>query len=210
MSEPKERFFAAKVLQSLLPPDTAKPGEVIPIRMAKGSRHARTKVGNFYDVSLFFQILDEAAQHDFPEEDKVTLKFAGQELATVPVVPGTGHIPGAPSVPDLKEKAGNEKAPMWLLPAKAFLMPVAYVLFLGASKYGAWNWRRGHKIKLSVYMSAMARHWTAVQDGEWIDPESGQPHIAHIAATCAIVLDAHMCGLLKNDMPNRKGEPRER
>ena len=71
---------------------------------------------------------------------------------------------------------------------------VAGVLFAaGAAKYGPWNWRSA-RINLSTYIAAIYRHTTAIADGEDID-ESGYPHAAHIAASCAIILDAakHEC-----------------
>jgi hypothetical protein len=99
-----------------------------------------------------------------------------------------------------KEAAGREKCPMQLLPPE-FLIQTANVMGAGASKYGAWNFR-DTPIKLSTYLGAMMRHLTAIADGEDID-ESGFPHIAHIGASCAILLDAAKHGKLIDDRPSK-------
>jgi hypothetical protein len=43
------------------------------------------------------------------------------------------------------------------------------------------------------------RHLNAWRDGEDVDPESGRSHIAHIAASCNILLDAEHCGTLQDE-----------
>ena len=70
----------------------------------------------------------------------------------------------------------------------------------GAIKYGAFNWRE-KDIRLSEYIGAIRRHTAALSDGEWIDPDSGLPHLAKILATAAIVLDADRAGTLIVDTP---------
>lgn len=55
---------------------------------------------------------------------------------------------------------------------------LAKVLTFGAEKYAAHNWRGG--IHYSRLLSAMLRHISAIQRGEYIDPESGLPHIHHV------------------------------
>ena len=97
-----------------------------------------------------------------------------------------------------KEAQGRKKCPMHLLPPE-FLIQTANVLGHGAAKYNPWNWRTA-PIKLSTYLAAIYRHTTAFADGEDID-ESGFPHAAHIAASCAIIIDAMKHGTLVDDRP---------
>lgn len=75
-----------------------------------------------------------------------------------------------------KHDAG--KAPLDLLSPLA-LTGTSRVLGFGAAKYAAHNWRRG--IAWSRIIGAVFRHLLAFMRGEDIDPESGLPHIDHVA-----------------------------
>lgn len=69
----------------------------------------------------------------------------------------------------------------------------------GADKYGRLNWRQD-KILMSTYKAAILRHLRAFFDEkEDIDPESGESHLAHIRACCAVVRDAQMHGTMIDD-----------
>lgn len=98
---------------------------------------------------------------------------------------------------DPKGAAGALKAPMWLLPAHS-LQQTAWVHKLGSEKYGPYNWRKT-SVCVTTYISAIMRHLDAWRDGEDNDPESGISHIAHVAASCNILLDAQHCGKLNDD-----------
>jgi hypothetical protein len=74
-------------------------------------------------------------------------------------------------------KFDKEKPRMDLLDPWA-LEGLAQVLTFGATKYAAHNWRNG--IEYSRLLAAMARHFSAIQRGEDIDPESGLPHVDHL------------------------------
>lgn len=109
-----------------------------------------------------------------------------------------GNITGSGyAANDPKGAAGALKAPMWLLPASA-LQQTAWVHGLGAAKYRAYNWRETG-VCASTYISAIMRHLDQWRDGEDIDKESGKSHIAHIAASCNILMDAQHCGKLVDD-----------
>tara|TARA_A100001037_G_scaffold287811_1_gene297746 strand:- start:407 stop:724 length:318 start_codon:yes stop_codon:yes gene_type:complete len=102
---------------------------------------------------------------------------------------------------DSKLSAVVGKVPLHLLPP-AFNREVAHALKHGADKYGPWNWREeGRRLLASTYIGAIRRHLDAWQDGEDIDPESGQAHLAHIAASVAILLDAQEHGTFEDDRP---------
>lgn len=94
--------------------------------------------------------------------------------------------------------ARNEKrVPLHLIPPIAEIA-MARVMELGATKYGAWNWR-DTPIGMSEYIGAIKRHTNAIAQCDDIDSESGQSHLAHIMATCAILLDANHHGTLIDD-----------
>jgi hypothetical protein len=92
------------------------------------------------------------------------------------------------------------KSRLELLP-RGPLADVARVMAHGADKYGERNWRID-QIMASTYEGSMMRHLFAWADGETFDPESGEHHLAHIAANCLIVMDAeqfHGCFLDNRD-----------
>ena len=90
------------------------------------------------------------------------------------------------------------KAPMELIPYKQ-LAPVARVLRTGASKYGIRNWRT-EPISASTYIGAIARHalveWA---EGGDTDKDSGEHPLAHVIASCLLVLDAIEHGTFVDD-----------
>jgi hypothetical protein len=96
-----------------------------------------------------------------------------------------------------KDAIASNKPPLALVPT-GLLIPLSRVMELGAKKYGLWNWR-ATKVRYSVYIHAAIRHILSAMDGEDLDPESGQPHIAHAAACVAILLDAASVGTLVDD-----------
>lgn len=74
----------------------------------------------------------------------------------------------------------------------------AWVHLLGADKYEPYNWRVNN-VSANTYIGAIFRHLNKWRDGEDIDAESGQPHLAHIAANCNILMDAQTSGTLDDD-----------
>ena len=98
-----------------------------------------------------------------------------------------------------KDALGTSKLPLDNLPLP-FMAETSLVLLSGALKYGAWNWR-ATGVRLSVYIAAAMRHLMALKEGQWLDPESGRPHAAHVSACMAIVLDADKMGKLERDHP---------
>jgi hypothetical protein len=97
-----------------------------------------------------------------------------------------------------KDLIGAKKAPLALVPP-ALLIETSRAMDNGAKKYGPYNWRSGAPVKMSVYCEAILRHVLALLDGEDSSLDSGVRHEAHIAACCAIILDARELGQLKDD-----------
>lgn len=98
---------------------------------------------------------------------------------------------------DPKGHAGSLKTPLGLIPPSA-MEQVAWAHKLGADKYGPWNWRKTG-VCASTYVNAILRHLNAWRDGEDLDPESGFSHLAHIACSCNILMDAAAVGKLQDD-----------
>lgn len=96
-----------------------------------------------------------------------------------------------------KDALGVKKPPLHLVPA-ALALWVSRIFGFSAVKYGPYNWRT-KKVLRSIYLDAIERHLLAMKDGQDIDDESALPHAAHIAANCAILLDAAALDCLIND-----------
>jgi len=104
--------------------------------------------------------------------------------------------------PDVKREAGLRKPQLVLMPPIAEEL-TCKVLGGGAIKYGPWNWRESG-VEVATYISAIKRHLAAIHRGEWLDAESGLPHMAHVAASACIVLDADEHGCLNRDVTQTK------
>lgn len=83
-----------------------------------------------------------------------------------------------------------------LIPGHA-LDEVARVYAFGAEKYDDHNWRKGYAWSLS--MDAMLRHANALKKGEWLDAESGLPHMAHAAFHCLSLLEWAAIGQIEQN-----------
>lgn len=103
---------------------------------------------------------------------------------------------------DPKKLEGAKKAPLHLLLPSAN-EATAKALALGADKYGPFNWR-DHKVCAMTYVGAIRRHLDAWMDGQTLDPESGTTHLAHIIASCSIMIDAEVFGTLVDDRPIKR------
>ncbi len=95
-------------------------------------------------------------------------------------------------------KHDSEKVRFDLVPVRA-LESVADVFTYGAvgkpnpdgtSGYGVGNWKQGKGFKWSRLIRPCFSHLTAFMRGENLDPESGKPHLAHLAC-CVLMLLEH-------------------
>ena len=72
----------------------------------------------------------------------------------------------------------------------------------GAAKYGRYNWR-DTSVTASVFYDAMNRHLSAWYNGEDFAQDSKINHLAHVMASCAILLDGDEHGVFNDDRDNR-------
>lgn len=93
-------------------------------------------------------------------------------------------------------KADSGK-PRLSLVEPAFIRGVGRILTFGAEKYDANNWKTLPPEELHRYKDAAMRHFLAYLDGELIDPESGQPHLDHLA--CNVMFLRYFEHQLKED-----------
>ncbi len=100
----------------------------------------------------------------------------------------TKPVPEKITLANPKQAYGDLKVPLHLVPPSASAY-IAQGLKEGARKYGAFNWRETN-VESMTYVGAALRHIAAYVDGETVDPESGNPHLAHAMASLAILVDA--------------------
>jgi hypothetical protein len=86
----------------------------------------------------------------------------------------------------MEGKKHDQDKPDWTLLPFRSLLPVIRVMQFGAGKYGRDNWRQVQDIKRR-YLAAAFRHLSAYSDGEKVDQESGESHLAH-AVCCLLFL----------------------
>lgn len=86
--------------------------------------------------------------------------------------------------------------PLFSLIEPKFALELAKVLTMGAEKYGPEDWKTTDNAHRR-YLDALHRHLNAFERGEMDDPESGQSHLAHVAAN-AMFLHWFACNP-KND-----------
>lgn len=73
-----------------------------------------------------------------------------------------------------------------LVPA-GIIRGIAAVRDFGVEKYhDPDNWKR---VEPERYRDAAYRHWLAYLDGETYDPESGLPHLWHMACNIAFLIE---------------------
>lgn len=92
-------------------------------------------------------------------------------------------------------KHDTEKPRMDLL-SEVAIEGLARVLTFGAKKYAADNWRKGMEWRRLI--GAAMRHLFAYSRGEDLDPESGLPHIDHLAC-CVMFLSEYQKRKLGTD-----------
>ena len=83
-----------------------------------------------------------------------------------------------------------------LMPPKE-LASVAAVYGFGAKKYADRNWQKGYSWTWSY--DALQRHLNLFWAGEFLDSESGLPHLAHAIFHCLALMYFHNNSIGKDD-----------
>jgi hypothetical protein len=96
-----------------------------------------------------------------------------------------------------KDLIGSGKLPLHLWPETATAVGCLGLLD-GMLKYGRSNWR-AVGVRASIYVDALRRHTNAYFEGEDNDPDSGLPHLSHMLACIAILVDSKAAGNLTDD-----------
>ena len=110
-----------------------------------------------------------------------------------------GMVPEG-TIADLKTpgaKADTGKLRYDLLPPAA-VRELVRVLTYGAEKYSPNGWQQVPDAK-ARYTAALMRHFEALRAGEFFDPESGLPHLAHVLCNAVFLFEIAL--------GNSKGKP---
>lgn len=67
----------------------------------------------------------------------------------------------------------------WELLPLELIKPIVEVFTFGAKKYSPWSWNKLEN-GYERYKAALMRHMVAFEGGEFLDTESGLPHLAHV------------------------------
>lgn len=98
-----------------------------------------------------------------------------------------------------KDAVGTGKVPLSTVSAPV-LLEMGLGMLEGARKYGRHNYRIAG-VRASVYYDATMRHLMAWWEGEDIDPDSGLSHITKALTGLAVLRDAQINGMVKDDRP---------
>jgi len=90
--------------------------------------------------------------------------------------------------PNQATKKDIGKTRMDLLPPKA-LEGIAKIMTYGAAKYNDYNYKQGKGLDWDRMLGACYRHLNAWNDGEDLDPESGQSHLYHAGCCIMMLID---------------------
>lgn len=129
---------------------------------------------------------------DDPQDRATSARWVGSSLKLLNETPQPAENP--------KAAFGNLKTPALSVIPSPPLLQVGEVMRRGAEKYGAYNWRTS-RVNVSTYIDAAMRHLMSYQDGETLDPDDSQSHLAHAAASLFVIMDALAVGNAEDDRP---------
>lgn len=141
---------------------------------------------------------------DVPNDNICWVHFEGEPLGSTrgikmsDVLSHMYEIPSAGEKIKLADRFNAGKIRYTLIPVEAEEAE-ARVWMKGAEKYGEANWQKGLPFK-SV-LDSLQRHAKALQKGQLIDPETGEPHAAHIRCNAAMLIVFAITHPELNDLP---------
>ena len=109
----------------------------------------------------------------------------GFEKTVFPQVCATGAC-GVPPTPARKDDAGK---PDMSLITYSMVEPAAKILKFGEKKYGRLNYRNPNPGFEQRLIAAALRHLLQHTDGQELDTESGEPHLAHALSDLMLIFD---------------------
>jgi hypothetical protein len=111
--------------------------------------------------------------------------LCGHEKTMFPQVCATGAC-WVPPTPARKDDAGK---PDMSLVTYSMVEPAAKILKFGEKKYGRFNFRNPNPGFEQRLVAGILRHLLQHTDGQELDTESGEPHLAHALASLMLIFD---------------------
>lgn len=174
---------------------TYDPGEIVTIeeiesRLFRGAWKPDRSGGPWLNRSQVSRMVEAPAP--VQSQHLADLKPRGVK-APLHLIPWDAVAPGLvelipPAICSILERRNPSEILYCLNTLGVRLEQVAEVFAYGAKKYARDNWRTfaWDDSARDEYFGAICRHVLADARGEKIDPESGQPHLAHAACGCLI------------------------
>ncbi len=151
--------------------------------------YTMSKVG---DTTMSYE-LNRASTDDFYDQ-QTAIKLFNQKTSGV-----------TPIDANLKTLAAINKPRLSDVPPVA-LFALGAAMSNGKDKYGRFNWRETGTTA-SVFYDAMQRHLAQWYSGENFADDSKVHHLAHIMASCAILMDSEFQGTLTDDRDTSGSSP---
>jgi hypothetical protein len=148
---------------------------------------------------------DKRSQGAFSAPDETL--YCVREAVLAPVQEASAPQPSAPSGVDPKAAYGATKPLLALVPAAGITL-AALAAEDGSKKYGAYNYRLGHKVQVMTYANAAKRHLDAFIDGEDFTSDTGVPNLGGVIMCCCIIADTMANGFADDNRP-AKGKASE-
>ena len=112
----------------------------------------------------------------------------GEALPSTPTEQAYAQLSGG-------KKYDGDKPDLSLIP-RAAIEGMARAFMVGEKKYGRYNFTAG--MASHRFVAAAMRHIVAWQDGESLDPETGNHHLWHALASLAMLLECERLGTLED------------
>lgn len=148
------------------------------------------------DEVKFLQVLIDAGSEDAESmlqaclKDRVNLYVKDSELTVKEKHEKLYEDSGGQAEFDQGLRHNDGKNRLDLIPC-SLIDGVGRVLTFGAKKYEADNWRKFTPQQVKECIGSAMRHIEQYRQGNWLDPESGLPHLAHAATNLGFILELH-------------------
>jgi hypothetical protein len=153
----------------------------------------------------FFLAVDGAysKQHDtLTQTNNRTTTMPNETVKWIWTAPGAETINTNPASINIQyfDKKHDKNKLRWDLVSLPILESLATILTYGAEKYAPNSWQDVPKAE-HRYFAAMMRHLERYQSGEYLDKESGHPHLWH--ALCNVYFLVYLEGRRKRNTKSK-------